>query len=268
MNNPVSKIIWLIVIAAVIVASCEPRHKRKVIVPVYERLTDPNFVIPDFASDTIEAAGGLQSWAKAKKMEFDCVVTLYEQDGGFYLTEHHYEIYPWLDYIVISAREPQSKLVWQLSKGRFSMPAGDKRSDISAIAGFYRDFAEAILMIITAPVRFLDDSVVFTKVDMPVKMNGLWYYPFHRTIQSFDTTGNQEPAGSYWSEVIFYQNREGLLVDTIWFADSGKKKFLAVRGYDYTEVEKSGVLVPAKIEVFRTDSRGAFQQNLAEITFK
>jgi len=260
-----------------VVVGCEPLHRKKVPVAVYERLKDPNFVIPDFASETIEAAGGLQSWAKAKRLEFDCVVRLYEppllsstrrHGGGFYLTEHHYEIYPWLDSIVISAGEPLSKLVWQLSKGRFSILAGDKRNDTSPIAGFYHDFAEAILMITTAPVRFLDDSVVFTKVNMPVKMNGLWYYPFHRTIQSIDTADSHEPANSYWSEVIFYQNRKSFLVDTIWFADGGKKKFLAVRGYDYTEVEKSGVLVPAKIEVFRTDARGAFQQNLAEINFK
>jgi len=40
---------------------------------------------------------------------------------------------------------------------------------------------------------------------------------------------------------------------------------LAVRGYDYTVVEKGGVSIPARIEIFRTDARGNLQERLVKI---
>ncbi len=267
MINRVSKAIWLILVTTFIVAGCE-QHKEEVPVPLYERLVDPNFVIPDYAASAIEATGGKQTWAKTKKLEFDCVVTFYQPDGSFYLTEHHYEIYPWTDSIRITAREPLNKFVWQLSEGQFSMPEGNKQNDISPVAGFYRDFAETILSIITAPIRFLDEKAIFTKLQSTVKREGFWYQPIQRMIRHSDTVVSPEPTKPYWSKVIFYQNKENFLVDTILFADSSENKFLAVRGYDYNEVSKKGVRVPTKIEVFRTDARGASQQLLAEINFK
>ena len=38
-----------------------------------------------------------------------------------------------------------------------------------------------------------------------------------------------------------------------------------VHGYDYSEIEKGAVLVPTRIEIFRTDARGGSQQRLVKI---
>ncbi len=38
-----------------------------------------------------------------------------------------------------------------------------------------------------------------------------------------------------------------------------------VRGYDYSEIEKGGVGVPTRIEIFRTDARGDSQERLVKI---
>jgi hypothetical protein len=54
----------------------------------------------------------------------------------------------------------------------------------------------------------------------------------------------------------------------IWFADLDKQKFLAVRGYDYEEVEKGGILAPTKIEIFTTDARAVLGRRLATIDLK
>ena len=72
----------------------------------------------------------------------------------------------------------------------------------------------------------------------------------------------------YWSEVVFYQNRDNSLVDLVWFADVEEGKFFAVRGYDYSRVQKRGVLLPAKIEIFRTDARGALSERVAQVNFE
>ena len=268
MINRFSRIIWLILVTIFIVSGCEKQHEEAAPLLLYEQLIDPNFVIPDYASGAIEATGGKQAWAKIKKLEFDCVVTFYQPDDSFYLTEHHYEIQPWTNSIRITAREPQKNFVWQLSESQFSMLEADKQNDISPVAGFYRDFAETTLTIITAPIRFLDEKATFTKLQSTVKREGFWYQPIQRTIRHSDTVVSSEPAKPYWSKVIFYQNKENSLVDTILFANIDENRFLSVRGYDYIKVDKKSVLVPTKIEVFRTDARGTFQHPLAEINFK
>ena len=145
---------------------------------------EPNvaaLVIPgDYAFSAIGAAGGLEAWTKTVKFDLDCVVTFYQQDNSFYLTENHFEIYPWSNSIRISAQEPQGKFVWQLSAGQFNLLEGNRAADSAKFISD-RDYAEAMLVILTAPVRFLDKSVSFVKKPTPVKKEGLWYYPIELT---------------------------------------------------------------------------------------
>jgi hypothetical protein len=110
----------------------------------------------------------------------------------------------------------------------------------------------------TAPVRFLDKSVEFTRLSSPVKMEGLWYYPIERV------SSDDEPD---LYKVVFYQNNDSSLVDMIRFVSVDGKNSLAVRGYDYRKVEKKQVLVPTKIEIFRIDAKGVLQERLVKIDF-
>jgi len=265
---------FLFLIFAFIITGCEQRRKEEVLA------IEPNVatlaVAADYATGAIGATGGLDAWTKTKKLSLDCVVTFYSAegfDGSFYLTEHHFEVYPWSNSIRITAYEPLSKFVWQLSSGQFSVPEGDERFDVARAAVSYRDYAEAALTAITAPVRFLDKSVGFTKVPTPVRMEGLWYYPIERTYQVEQAASSSElksipPMDLYWSKVVFFQNKDSSLVDMIWFAKVDLMQFLAVRGYDYKQVEKDGVLVPTKIEIFRSDARAALKERLVKIDFK
>ena len=273
MNNRFSKTIWLVFVAAFIFAGCEQGHKND---KVDVLASGPNLetlgVPPDYAARAIEATRGLDTWTRTKELEFDCVVTFYQPDDSFYLTEQHYEVYPWSNSIRISGQEPQGRFVWQLSKGRFDAVKGGEQFDglPSVVESHY--FAEVILNIITAPVRFLDESVEFTKVPEPVRIQGQWYYPIERRMK---------PALEVvpdLSDAVFYQNRDSSLIDMLWFADIGSSVIaseaqpsaaipvsFAVRGYDYSEVEKRGVLVPTKIEIFGTDARGDSKKRLVEI---
>jgi len=252
---------WLILVAVFIAAGCEQEQKEEL--SVYELLTDPNFVMPEYASQAIEATGGLEAWMKASKLEFDCVATLYKPDGSYYLTEQHHEIYPWSNSIRISAEEPQGKVVCQLSAGIFNVLEGAEQVDDLPVAIENFHFAEAILDITTAPVRFLDKSFAFTKGPKPIKMEGQWYYPIERAkILVADVA--DIPC---WSKIVFCQNTGTSRVDMLWFVGAGEKKLLAVRGYDYEEVGKRGILVPAKIEIFRTDADGVLGERLVKIDY-
>lgn len=267
---------WLVLAAAFVVVGCEQGHKEEASRP-RAGLTDPNFVMPEYASRAIEATGGRQAWRNKKKLGLDCVVTLYKPDGSFYLTEQHHEIYsvqgpdfqPPLNSIRISALEPQGKFVWQLSGELFSVLEGAEQVGALPIMA-NRYFAEAILNITTAPVRFLDKSFAFTKGTKPVGIKGQWYEPIVRR----DSPGEREKILvddiadlPYWPKVVFYQNTGTARVDMIWFVAADEKKFLAARGYDYKEVEKGSILVPTKIEIFRADANSVLLERLVKIDY-
>lgn len=259
--------------AACIVAGCVQRYIEEEDLLAVE----PNvamLVIPgDYAASEIGATGGLQTWVKTIKLELDGVVTFYRIDKSFYVTEHHFKFYPWSNSIRISAQEPLGKFVWQLSNGQFSIPEGKNQGDVSSAALSYRGYTEAVLTILAAPVRFLDKSASFVKKPRPVKKEGQWYYPIEQTGSSNPPltllkTGDEERVPPYWSKVVFFQNTDRSLVDMIWLANSARDKFFVVRGYDYQKVEKNGVLVPAKIEIFRSDARAVLKERLVKVDFK
>ena len=316
--------ICLVVAAIFIVGGCAQQRKKDADVldrgPDLEKLVVPG----DYADAAIKATGGLQRWAKVKKVQLDCVVTFYQPEGSFYLTEHRFYIYPWSNSIEVFGKEPLGAIAWQLSDGQFRLLPGDDPSaalrDVSAMPVSSRDYAEAILKITTAPVQFLQAGGVFVRGPTPIKMEGLWYDPIESRssrdslqeegpqAQSHDRAAasqSRDRQGAavkpYWSKVVYYQNRDSSLVDLLWLADeqgeaSGLRKgdsspstslrakglaeftlspakgsegkFLAVRGYDYKDVQKNGVLLPTKIEIFRTDARAVSRERLVKIDLK
>jgi len=253
-------IIYLVIVAIFILAGCGKKHKIDVDVlargPEVEKISIPS----DYAAQAVEATGGLEAWMKTKKLQLDCVVTFYQPDGSFYLTEQHYDVYPWSNSIQISAHEPQGRFVWQLSKGQFDVLQGSEKIDRYPKTMAGHCFAEVILNIITAPVRFLDESVEFTKQSNAIKIQGQWYYQINRRSKP----GAESTERS--SNAVFYQDRDNSLVDMIWLAFTDTENFLTVRGYDYDEIAKDdGILIPVRIEIFSTDAHGNSLKRLVKI---
>ena len=195
-------------------------------------------VVPRYATQALEATGGRQAWIEAEKLALDCVVTFYNPDGTYYLTEQHHQIQPWANSIQISATEPPT-------------------------ATPYHCYEEVILDMMTAPVRFLDSEVVFTRRTTPVKRQGLWYYPIERV--------SSEKLDTKYDKVVFYQNTDSSLVEIICFVGINRQsrhRAIAVRSYDYRHIKNNGVLVPGRIEIFKTDDWGRPQQRLVKIDYK
>ncbi|MHC4572259.1 MAG: hypothetical protein ACYS0C_09335 [Planctomycetota bacterium] len=257
-NRLLNIVCRLVFVMAFIVAGCKQTYKSDML--AYGPDVNEIVVTDDYTPRAIGATGGYQPWMEAIKLEFDCVVTFYNPDSSFYLTEQHYEIYPWSNSIRISAAEPQGRFVWLLSEGRFTVPEGTEQFCALPPLVDSRCFAEAILDMTTAPVRFLDKSVKFSKLPGPVKLEGLWYYP----IEQAGTDEIEKPL----YKVVFYLNNATSLVDMIWFVSVEGQKSLAVRGYDYRKVEERQVLVPTKMEIFRIDDKGVLQQRLVKIDFE
>ena len=211
-----------------------------------------------FTEGAFEAAGGWNAWTEAKKLGFDCVVTFYESDGAFYLTQLRYDIYLWSNAIEISGREPAGDYTWLFSDGKMTVLHSTGQIDQFPPGMDRQCFAQAIMKIATAPVSLLESSSQLNRQDAAVKKYGKWYYPIHKT-------------GETSGETVFYQDRDSFLIDMLVFDFMSGDSNFAVRGYDYTKVERDGVRVPAKIEIFRADANGSLQERLVKIdnhTFK
>jgi len=234
-----------------------------------------------------DRAGGLDAWSRTTKLESDCVVTFYQPDGSFYLTEQHHEIYPLLNLIRISAQETEGKFIWEFSPAGLRViegtertsffpvgPRASQRSAASQSSIGAEDFAKAILDITTAPVRLLKCKADLMRGSAALRVEGRWYYPIEQAPPLLNyvkrgtgRVGDKTGSEPYWPKRVFYQNRDSSLVDMLWFTGIDRGTFLAVRGYYYYEVEKGGVVVPAKIEIFTTDVRRVMRHRLVKIDY-
>jgi hypothetical protein len=286
MRNRISEKVYLVFAVVFVIAGCQKipilrsfskmgtqqDHKEEMAAlpggPEAQAISVPS----DEAQQALKATGGLDTWKKTAKLQFDCVVTFYQPDDSFYITEQRYEVRPWLNSIQISDDEPQGPFVWQLSNGQFNVLQGAAQMDALSNTVPSRCFSEAILDIITAPVRFLDGSVKFSKRSAPVRIQGKWYYPIDRQVAPAAPGAEKEsrPLVQSISEAVFYQERQTSLVDIIRLAcvntgTAGRQTIIYVHGYDYKQVEQSGLFVPNRIEIYESDVRDRSQKRLVKI---
>jgi hypothetical protein len=213
--------------------------------------------ISDYAQKALDATGGLDRWLEAKELRMEAIVTLYRADGSTYLTEHRYEVYPWSNSIRITTREPSGIFSWLLSRGQvveYNAPDANGPADPLNANVPPKDFAELVLDISTAGVRFLDSAAAFEISSEPVKIDTHWYYAISRV-----------PAheGAMVENVTFYQNLTSGVVEAVEAPSEGD--FYLARSYNYEKAEPAGVLVPTKIEIFRTDALRVSRHRLVTI---
>jgi hypothetical protein len=226
------------------------------------------FVVP-----SIEATGGLPAWSLSRRLQFDAVVTAHHPDGGLYLTEHRFTLYPWSEAIQVTAGEPRARIAWQVVRGRYALE-GDESLDISPLQGVYREYAEAVLHIVTAPVRMLGEDVVLDRRPIPVQIGGQWYQPIDARYQPREVVSRERGRDRvtrvepYWTHGTYFQNQRRPFVDLIWLGNPAEQRYLLVRGYDYAQPPGDRVLIPTKIEIFQSGPDAQWGPRLALIDLK
>lgn len=225
---------------------------------------------PDFILAAIEAAGGLPTWMQCRQIGLRGVVTAYRADDSYYLTEQDFAVFPWSEAIRISSREPQAAFAWLMVRDRFELLQGNASVDVSPLAGAYQDYAEAVVQIVTAPARLLDRTTQLDRQPLPLQIRGQDYDLIDARFGARPPTAKNPketstPAEEYWTNAVYYQNRQTSRIEMIWLANPSRQDFLVVRGYDYAAVARSGVFIPTEIEVFRSDPEGRIGQRFAKI---
>lgn len=226
-----------------------------------------------FLLPSIEAVGGLAAWKQSKQIKFDAIVTAHYPDGGVYLTEHRFSLYPWSDAIEVAAGEPRVRMTWQVHCGRCSIE-GDPALDSSPLNGSYHEYAEAVLQIVTTPARLMEGNVTLNRRPIPLQIAGQWYQPVEAKFQPQEIVSDQKDHkrvtvfSPYWTQGTYFQNHSSAIADMIWLANPGEQRYLLVRGYDYAKVAGDGISIPTKIEIFRSDPQAQFGSRLALIDLK
>lgn len=225
-------------------------------------------VRPDYILAAVEAAGGLPTWMQCRQLDFAGIVTAYRPDGGYYLTEHAFAIYPWSEAVTISAREPQSAFVWQAVGDRFERREGDASLDVSPLAGAYQDYATAVLQIVTAPARVLERRAQLSRRPLPLQIRGIEYDAIDAQFAARQAAEGkrQAPAAEFfWTNATYYQNHRNSRIEMVWLGNPVRRAFLVVRGYDYETASSDGPLIPTQIEIFRSDAEGRIGTRLVKI---
>lgn len=262
MVKRVIRTVVLTVLTTLIVTGCGRRVSKEPSQDLNLLATGPNLAalpVPrPWVTSAFDATGGMALWTRARQLDFDAVVTASRRDGSLYLTEHEFDVYPWSDAIQVSAPEPGGRIVWRVVRGQYGLVDGDPRADVSPVSTFYRDYAEAVLQIATAPARMLSRDVTLTRRPNRVQIGGQWYDPIEAKFQGQTIVSKEKGrektvvVAPYWTEGIYFQNRDRLVADVIWLANPAAQKFLLVRGYDYAPLTEGGVLVPTKIEILQS----------------
>ncbi len=203
----------------------------------------------------------------SNKIQADCVVSFFNSDSSFYVTQQHHIIEPLANSITITTEEPTGKSKWQLSKNSLNILQGSEETVDSSLALSPHHFAKAILTIFSAPTLFMTNTIADSAtIGRPIRIKGDWYYPIQIT-REIKSRSYKSTAISPIIKKIFYQNRASSLIDTVWFAGEEDQIYLTVRGYNYQNINKTGELVPAKIEIFATDISGKLQKRLVKIDY-
>ncbi len=138
-------------------AGCQEARQQQVPTTFETAAHQTDIIMSDYASAAVNAAGSLEAWMQVRQMQVNCVVTLYQPDGSYYLTSQRHKILPWSNAIQIRANEPQAKIFWQLSDNQFTTPQGSAVIDAMPEAITSDFYARALRDIVTAPIR-LDES--------------------------------------------------------------------------------------------------------------
>jgi hypothetical protein len=226
---------------------------------------------PEYVSDILESSGGLDLWRLQGRLHAEGVAKLYQPDGSFYLSEHDLEVYPWSNAIRIEANEPRARFVWQLAEGRYQMLEGQAPLDVSPLAGSYEVYADAVLHLVTAPVRLLDEEAELYREPAPIRIRGQWYQritaKYYPARTASEARKGARPISTQfdWTDGIYFLNRGAGLIDMIWLGNETRQEYIMVRGYNYPPGEPGVLRVPSKVEVFRADAQGNVRERLAEL---
>jgi len=237
----------IILLTGIIVISGCAKEQQATIEPAPRVVT-----VPAFAKAAVSAVGGEKAWADTEVIVGECTAKFYRPDNSFYLTRQRHAVYPWSDSVRIYASEPQGTFVWQLTGDDLTLLEGTSRQAAKLpITLCDPSIARALWSIMAAPASLAANvTPAAAALGEAIRVEGLWHYPVE--------LGNSR---------TWYLGKDTGIFDIYRLGVSGKPAFLTVRGYDYRTIEKTNIMVPAKIEIFTAKTSGSELQRIIEFNY-
>ena len=180
-----------------------------------------------------------------------CVVSYYNEDGSYYLTEQQHSICSDPAQIKISAQEPVGKFVWRLASGNFSVLEGASNIGKLERTLIDRNIARLLLTSMTSSTGSLGGE----KLE-PVKLNGKWYQPV-----------NMGPVGTGWGRETIFQEINSSRIDMVELEDIDGGLSLTAHCYNYRLLQEINAVIPTKIDIMAKQTAGGKSRQLARIEY-
>ena len=181
----------------------------------------------------------------------DCVVTAYDNKGKKYFTTQTHEIYEQPVTIVAIATEPEGKIAWSLSDGKYETVSAEHLDYLLC----NRQIASAILSLHLASGGLFGD---LNGVELePVRLDGKWYNPL-------EVRGH----GVESDQIILFRSPHMKRIERVTVADRFGKNAFTAQGHDLRIFKDAGISIPGKIDVFSTGKAGEAEALVLQIDYK
>ncbi len=189
-----------------------------------------------------------------KIISADCIVTFYGPESGKYLSRQQHKICPAPGSIVISADEPQGRLVVQLSEKGFEVSTRQINPNEFSKTMQHPNIAECLLTSILAATGFIDEAGAVELA--PTRIQGQWYNPIE-----LSPLEPPRPART------IFKNNDTFLTDLVHIKDPASGAILIARSYNYRWFEEIGRSIPMKIDISTTSPNAKTAQLLLQINY-
>jgi len=181
----------------------------------------------------------------------ECVVTVYNEKGGKYFTTQAHEIYEQPVTIVVTATEPEGKIIWSLSEGKYETDSAEQLDYLLC----NRQIASAILSLHLASSGLFED---LNGVELePVRLAGKWYNPFEIRGQDLQS-----------DRIVLFRSPNMRRVERVTVTDEFGKNAFTAQGHDLRVFKDANISIPGKIDVFSTGKDGEMEALVLQIDYK
>jgi len=213
---------------------------------------------------SLAATGGIENWARARRIEADALATIFEPDGAQTLVQQQLTVEPGEKlWVSLTSNEPGGVLMEQLDrKGKVQLHVRGKKEGAGASEAQQLRGTEIKLRLLaqalTGPAGLLREGYQLRwagqerqggRLTDKIEITGLIF----AQVAPDDTTGN---LMTVWIDA------ETQLMDRLWLCfrqEENKLGYLAVDMGDYRKVG-SGLMLPGNIVIQRSDKYQQFRE--------
>ena len=172
-----------------------------------------------------------------------CVVSYYNADGSYYLTEQQHQFCSDPGKLKVWTDEPAGVFEWLLNGDVFEVTKGANNVDELERTLIDRNIARVLFTSMMAGSGIYSDWAD-AKIESE-KLDGKWY-----------ETIDLGPAGTGWGSEKIYRAKDNSQIELVQLEDIENNTVLTAHCYNYRYSDSLGKMAPMKIDILTSDLAG------------